>query len=197
MEAEVGIDLLANNRGGLEDVTVRSGDGAGHCGILMNRYAPGPALLKRARVFGFDTGLALSHTELSMTLEHIELAGQRRIGIELAQNVLNIRSLVSSNTVPVIHCRDLGMVTLLDGRFTGGDARVPAITNSAKLYLRNVICSGYGKVVANAALSWKLPGGPDVPAGNDVTRLSEYISQPAIRLFPSPARVGGPWRLTA
>jgi hypothetical protein len=184
----VGIDFLANNRGVIENVTIRSGDGAGYCGVLMTRYAPGPAMLKRVRILGFDTGLALTQTEPSMTLEHIELYGQKRVGIDLAQNVLNIRGLISSNAVPAIICRDLGLITLIDAQLLGGAENMPAITNSAKLYLRNITCSGYGKIVANARYCGKLPGGPDVPGAVGSTNLAEYATQPVTRLFPSPSR---------
>jgi hypothetical protein len=179
----VGIDYLANNQGVIRDVTIRSGDGEGYCGLLMTRYAPGPALVKRVRIEGFNTGIRLAQLECSMTLEHITLMGQSQIGIDLAKNVLNIRDLLSSNSVPVVSCRDNAQLTLVDGVFTGGAATHPAITNQAKLYLRNITSSGYGKIVA------PLRGcGGEVPGGEGPTHLAEYVTQPVVSLFSSPPR---------
>ncbi len=67
-----------------------------------------------------------------------------------------------------------------EGVFTGGAATLPAITNSAKLYVRNLTSAGYGKIIAQSAGS--VPGG-DVP-----THLPEYVTQPALGLFSSPTR---------
>lgn len=177
----MGIDYLANNQGVVKDVTVRSGDGGGYCGLLMARYAPGPALIKRVRIEGFDTGIRLGQLECSMTLEHITLVGQSQIGIDLAGNVLNIRDLASSNSVPVVRCRDNAQLTLVDGVFTGGTPACPAITNQAKLYLRNITSAGYGKIVAPAR-----GYGSEVAGGEGPTHLAEYATQRVISLFPSP-----------
>ena len=179
----VGIDYLANNQGVIKDVTIRSGDGTGLCGLSMTRYAPGPALVKRLRIEGFDTGIALRQLECSMTIEHLTLVGQQRLGIDVIDNVLSIRELTSSNAVPVMCSQGHALVTLLDGAFTGGVATNTAITNSAKLYLRNLTSTGYGTIIAN-----QLGRGVDVPGGEAPIYLPEYVSQPALRVFASPAQ---------
>ena len=66
----VGLDYLASNRGAVEDVTIRSGDGEGFCGLSMMRQWPGPALIKRVRIEGFQSGVMVQHYEYSMTFEH-------------------------------------------------------------------------------------------------------------------------------
>lgn len=178
----VGVDYLANNQGVIKDVTIRAGDGQGVCGLLMTRYAPGPALVKRLRIEGFNTGISLGQLECSMTLEHITLLGQKEYGMYLRDNVLNVRDLRSSNSVPVALCRGNSQLTLLDGVFTGGTASNPAITNRGKVYLRNVTSSGYGRIVAPL-----LGHGEEVLGGVGPVHLAEYMAQPAASLFPSPA----------
>lgn len=179
----VGIDFLANNRSCIEDVTIRSEDGTGVSGVSMMRYATGPALMKRVHIYGFDTGIRLTRLEASMTLEHITLVGQNRIGIWLTDNVLNIRDLVSSNTVPVMSCSGGAQATLVDGTFTGGAPTNAAIINGAKLHLRNVSSRGYFTPVTNA------PGFANaVPYKGPAGYLDEYVSRPAVSLFPSPLR---------
>ena len=180
----VGLDYLASNRGAVEDVTIRSGDGEGFCGLSMMRQWPGPALIKRVRIEGFQSGVMVQHYEYSMTFEHLTLIGQKKQGIYVRNNVLNIRDLVSSNTVPgIVTAGGNNLVTLLDGHFTGGGSSNAAIVNQGKLYLRNITSSGYGMIVDT------VPGeGLDVPGGETATHLAEYVSHPAESLFPSPPR---------
>jgi hypothetical protein len=148
----VGIDYLANNRGAVEKVTVRSGDGQGYAGILMSRNWPGPAMIKNVRIEGFDYGVYLEHYEYSMTFEHLTLVGQNILGIRNSNNVLNIRDLVSDNAVPVIRTSSGdGHITLIDGAFTGGAPDSTAVINGAgKLYARNVTASGYRYTITSS-----------------------------------------------
>jgi Pectate lyase superfamily protein len=61
--AAIGIDYISNNRGAIEDVTIRSGDGAGKAGLAMIRPWPGPALIKNLYVEGFDYGIQVKQPE--------------------------------------------------------------------------------------------------------------------------------------
>ena len=69
----IGIDYLANNIGAIRDVRVIAPTGEGAIGIAMQRKWPGPALLQRVEVQGFDTGIAVANTEYGVTLEHVAL----------------------------------------------------------------------------------------------------------------------------
>ena len=47
----------------------------------MQRKWPGPTLLQHLEVQGFDTGIAVANTEYGVTLDHVRLTGQQRIGL--------------------------------------------------------------------------------------------------------------------
>ena len=112
----IGIDYLANNIGAVRDVTVE-GDGA--IGISMQRKWPGPALVQRVAVHGFDTGLAVANTEYGMTLDHVDLTGQKHIGLENDGNAISANRLTFSGPgTPVVN-RAAGGLILLDGTSDG------------------------------------------------------------------------------
>jgi hypothetical protein len=105
-----------------------------------------------------------------MTFEQIALKHQKKAGILNQNNVLSIRGLTSENSVPVVQSKgQTGLVTLIDGNFTGGSASESAIDNQGALYARNLKTSGYQSAIK------------DVPG----TYQSEFVSQAAMSLFPS------------
>jgi hypothetical protein len=110
----VGIDYLANNIGAIRDVTVRAPPDSGAIGIAMLRKWPGPALLQRVDVQGFDTGIAVGNTEYGVTLDHIRLSGQRRIGLQNAGNAVAAADLVADTPTPVDNSAPGGLVVLTD-----------------------------------------------------------------------------------
>jgi hypothetical protein len=176
----IGIDFIANNRGGIYDVTVESTDPGhvGYTGITMDAHYPGPALLKNVTIKGFSTGISMRYvSEYGMTFEHITLQDQLTYGMFLGANAMTIRDLKSTNKVPVIF-NVRGFVTLLDSTFTGGDPASDAITCKAgQLYCRNVTSTGYGTVInANNGKSI---------AGNGMTpvNISQYVSSGPFKAF--------------
>ena len=175
----VGIDYLANNRGAIEDVTVRSADRQGVAGIAMHRFGPGPALIKNVAIEGFDYGISIKHREYHMTLEHISLAGQRKAGIENVANTLSIRSLNSTNEVPALIVRDkAGFVVLVDSQLQGGGATQQngvAIESAGRLFVRNVAVKDYAIAIQDA--------NADKEARE--AQIAEYTSIEATSLFPS------------
>ncbi len=82
----IGIDYLANNIGAIRDVRVNAPDRSGAVGISMRRKWPGPALLRGVTVHGFATGIAVANTEYGVTLDHVRLEGQSRIGLDNDSN---------------------------------------------------------------------------------------------------------------
>lgn len=172
----VGIDYLANNVCGMENVTIRSGDpqGIGVAGLWMKRTYVGPCLYKRVEVTGFDFGILTSATEYSHTFEHLRLSRQRVAGIGNTGNVLSIRDLESENSVPAILNSDPnGFVTLIDSKLEGPTAGSSAILNSGALVLRNVLVSGYAASVLSK-------NGPEA-RGNVI----EYLSPSSIPSNPA------------
>ncbi len=148
-----GLEYHANNIGRLENVVIRSGDGAGVCGLDLTHHDCGPALVKHLRVEGFDYGIHSNHQEYSMTFEHISLQGQKVTGLLNQGNIVAVRGLISKNAVPaIISDGPNSMVTLLDSSLTGGAVDAPAIKAEGALYALRVQTAGYGKAVAKRIL---------------------------------------------
>jgi len=126
----IGIDYLANNIGAVRNVTLRAADGSGAIGIAMQRKWIGPALLQHVTVHGFATGIAVANTEYGITLDHVTLTGQQRIGLENASNVVSAADLTIdtagealANTAPG------GLVVLAHSRLSGNTSDVGPVTN--------------------------------------------------------------------
>ena len=173
----IGIDYIANNSGSLRDVAITSGDGKGHSGLDMTRYAPGSCLIKNVQLEGFDYGILVGQPEYGPTFENITLTNQNIAGILNAGNTLAIRGLQSTNSVPAIQNKESsGSVIVLNGNFQGGSSTISAIDNKGYLYARNIVASGY-----QSAISTK---GTVVPGGSQ----TEYVSDKIYSLFDSPQR---------
>jgi hypothetical protein len=146
----VALSFHSNNHGSIENVSIRSGDGAGHRGLDFSMNWPGPTLVKNVQVNGFDTGIYTRASEYSLVFENVQLINQRQIALLNEGNVLSIRKLSSRNGVPVIRTGGWGMVTLIDSHFEG-EPRVsaPAISNhdNGALYVRNVRIRGYSHAI--------------------------------------------------
>jgi hypothetical protein len=184
----IGIDYLVNNQGVLKNVRVQSGDGNGVAGVSMRREWPGPGLLKNVTVTGFQYGIQLGHSVLSMTMEDVSISGQKTAGIYNNGNVLSIRKLTSNNTVPAIVNTGVtpwgpiadGFIVLLDSRLTGGSTANSAIRNEGHLLLRNVFTSGY-----KTNPLWNR--GSEIAGPN----YTEWCSSSTQSLFSSPSRTLG------
>lgn len=172
----IGIDYIANNNGSLSDVTIISGDGKGHSGIDMTRYAPGPCLVKNVQIQGFDYGILVGNHEYGPTFENITLTNQNAAGMYNTDNTLAIRKLQSTNSVAAIQNQGEGLVIVLDGNFQGGSSTLSAIENNGYLYARNIVASGY-----QSAINTK---GSVVPGASQ----SEYVSDKIYSLFNSPRK---------
>ncbi|MBC7921104.1 MAG: hypothetical protein H7Z75_08420 [Ferruginibacter sp.] len=171
------IDYICNNRGAVQDVTIRSGDGAGVAGISMRRAWPGPALIKNVRITGFDYGVWIEQYQYGMTFEHLSLSGQKKAGLYNKQNVLAIRGLVSENRVPALKS-DEGHIVIIDSQLKGGAAANAAIVSGkTTLFVRNVTNNGYGKAV-------------DGESTRDATgaQVTEFVSNTIESLFEGPRK---------
>ncbi len=200
----IGIIYTANNQGAISDVTIRSSDpqGAGRVGLAMMYVEPGPCLIQRVTIEGFDHGIRTKTESFNGTFEDITLRHQRLAGIYNEQYPMSIRHLHSDNKVPAIindksesrasaqrlenlkaqgrglpQTEYAGFVTLIDSELVGGDPAQPAIQNEAFLFARNVKVQGYGKAIASRT-------GGEVQ-GNFI---EEYTSHPPVTLFDSPPK---------
>lgn len=168
----VALDFMGNNYCALRNVTLQSSDpnGAGAIGLDMQRYATGPCLVKNAVINGFDYGMKIANNEYSITFEGLYLLHQRMAGIFNANNVLEIRHLLSQNSVPaIVNKNAAGLITLLDSLLLGGSSQAAAIQNAGTLYARNIKSSGYASVLEG------MPG----------STIAEYDSGPVVSQFGS------------
>jgi hypothetical protein len=169
----IALDYLANNTGAVRNVTLR---GKGFAGLDMSRKWIGPALVKNLVVEGFDYGIRIGNEVNSITLEHISICNQKIVGLENGGNIVAIRRLQSSNSVPAIrNTGTTGLITLIDAELYGNNPLVSAIENNSRMFARNVTASGY--------LSAIMQDNNVLPE----TTVKEYSSNTPLTLFTSSA----------
>jgi hypothetical protein len=141
----IALDYLANNIGAVRNVTLQ---GRGLVGLDMTRKWIGPALVKNVFVEGFDSGIRVGSEVNGITLEHINLCNQKTVGLENLGNVVAIRNLSSSNSVPAVrNTNSTSLMTLLDADLRGSSHSVSAIENNSRMFARNVRSEGYRSAI--------------------------------------------------
>jgi hypothetical protein len=113
----IGIDYLANNIGAIRDVLIRAPAGSGTTGLAMVRKWPGPALVQRVTVQGFDIGVDMAGNPYGMTFSQVQLIAQTRIGFRNAGNSVAADNLVirESGAMGIENVADTGMFVLAGG----------------------------------------------------------------------------------
>ncbi|MCL1910560.1 MAG: glycoside hydrolase family 55 protein, partial [Kiritimatiellaeota bacterium] len=161
----IALDYVAHNRGCVEDVLLRAPEGSGFCGLNLTRHWPGPALVKRVEIHGFDYGVRVEHYQYGMTFEHLTLRNPRVCGIYNSDNVLAIRGLNSLAKVPVLDVRGgHGTVALTDSTLKaapGTPSGIAAIQSKGRLYLRDVKIEGYAVALRDEAGGKTITARPD------------------------------------
>jgi hypothetical protein len=80
----------------------------------MRRKWIGPALLQRVKVEGFDTGIAVANTEYGITLDHIDLHGQHKIGLENTDNAISAAHVtIDTPGQPIVNRSPKGLIVLV------------------------------------------------------------------------------------
>ncbi|MBD2605351.1 hypothetical protein H6G81_12590 [Scytonema hofmannii FACHB-248] len=170
----IALDYLANNIGAVRNVTLQ---GRGLVGLDMTRKWIGPALIKNVFVQGFDSGIRIGSQVNGITLEHINLCNQKTVGLENLGNVVAIRNLSSSNSVPAVrNTNNTSLITLLDADLRGSSDSVSAIENNSRMFARNVRSSGYRSAIMQDN---KVVKG---------TKIREFTSFAPFTLFKSSAK---------
>jgi polygalacturonase len=181
-----GIQFNASNQGSMRQVTIQSGDGQGINGLDMDFTDEiGPLLIKGVTVKGFQYGIATGYTVNSQTFEDITLQNQSVYGFWNYSQVVSIRNLTSTNSVPAIYNaladypfnpNAFGHMTLLNASLNGmGSASSqPAIISGGTLLARGITTTGYQSAIAS---------GSTTIIGPTVT---EFVSKPVTSLFTSP-----------
>ena len=139
----VGIDFLANNYGGVENVTIRSLDPnfAGFVGLDMRQPLPGPAFVKNVTIVGFEYGLYMYRTRYSVTFEHLTLTDQTRTGARVDANSANFRDLQVIGNGWGIEARSGGTINLIDSSITrrsGSGGQAMLMVAETQCWARNL-----------------------------------------------------------
>lgn len=188
----VGIDFAGANNTGLHDLTIRSGDGTGACGLLI-RISPTMGYHSDLTIEGFDTGIAMEPYHVTHnTFEHVTIRGQRQVGVRVVDSTTSLRDVLSSNSVAAFELTGQGgQAVILDSVFDGGDPHQPAVRHTnGELYLRQVTTRGYGD-----ALAGKLPGGTvtEYLSGQPVGATGGSLRLPIEEVPEIPEPAAGRW----
>lgn len=175
--AVLGLDFHCNNVGCVENVDIISGDGQGLVGLDFKRGWPGPCLMRDIRIHGFDVGIGAAHREYSLVFSGIELKNQNVVAISNGGNVLSLENVASLNRVPAVQNRGGGLITLINSRLRGGDAKNTAIqSDNASIYLRNVVVDGYGSSIVESQTP--KGGTSETIARRSEPEITEYFTGP-------------------
>ncbi|MEM1058532.1 MAG: glycosyl hydrolase family 28-related protein [Verrucomicrobiota bacterium] len=145
----VGVAFFGANGCSIDNLTVRSGDGQGYCGLRFPGWSV-QGHFSDITIDGFDYGIrAESRTETNPVLEYVSLQNQNVNGIYVGRSTAAIRRLDSDNSVPGLVIGETGAhVVIVDSAFSGGNTGNAALTldDSAvsQLFARNVSVAGYG-----------------------------------------------------
>ena len=186
-----GVQLNANNFGGMRMIRILSGDGQGVSGLDLHFTGEiGPLLVQDLEVDGFNHGVRTGDVINGIVLERITVRGQKVAGIDNSGQVFSVRGFKSVNAVPALingtnpfgGSDTGGACTVLDARLVGlpGAENLTAITTAAFFYGRNIISSGYLRVLTRPTLA----GNADFNG----TSIDEYQSRTVLSEFSSPIR---------
>jgi len=140
----VGIDYLASNIGAVRDVRVVAPPGSGAIGIAMQRKWPGPALLQRVEVDGFDTGIAIANTEYGMTLDHVTLSGQHHIALANNSNeIAAARLTIDAAGIAIANTAAGGLIVLTDSRLRAAGEGAELLVNRGAVVVHGIVLDGF------------------------------------------------------
>lgn len=177
----IALQFLANKQGCVRDVTLIADTPGTSIGLDMSHTEQeGPLLIQHLRVEGFDIGISMANAVHSVTMEDVELVGQGVAGIRNRGQVVNIRGLRSTNSVPTIQNSDpTGFITVTEGVFRGLPSKrpQPAMVNNGILFARQLKTPGYTNAIENRTGHGEGVIGPEV---------REFVSHSVINIHPAP-----------
>ncbi len=152
----IGIDYLANNIGAVRDVRVTAPPDSGATGIAMTRKWPGPALLQRVTVVGFDTGISVGNTEYGVTLDRVRLEGQRETGLINDHNAISAARLsISASETAISNLSPDGLIVLVDSELRRAAGESELLFNRGTIVARGVTLDDSSRTGAWHAQSWQ------------------------------------------
>lgn len=146
----VGMKWNASNWGGVYNVAIRSGDGSGRAGLMMDRRNA-HGYQHDIVVDGFDVGVEMAASGVSViTLEYATLTNQQQAAIRVkTPDTFCGRKLLIRNGPLAVWAGNASHVVLLDSEAITEKASGPAIAvEGGHLLARDVRVSGYGSAVS-------------------------------------------------
>ena len=182
-----GLQFIANNQGGVYDLTIVSGDGQGQIGLdLGYTDEQGPCLIKNAKVVGFDIGVHTASSVASVTMEHIRVERQNLFGVRNDGQPCTIRDLQSLNAVPALAAAG-GLTTLVEASLRGTGA---ATSRNAIDFLGGALTARDVRTTGYAAALRDLRSGVGTQTAVTGPNFAQWTSRPAVRLFGKTAGSG-------
>ena len=150
----IGLRWSASNYGGIRNVAIRSAEGYGRAGLLMDRRNA-TSYLHDIIIDGFDVGIELSASaETAVALEHATLSRQRktaiRVGGEQPGHIcLSARKIATHDSPVALRSINGSQVILLDSKLTStlDSTAAMIVENNGYLLARDVDISGYSSAV--------------------------------------------------
>lgn len=181
----IGLRWNASNHGGIRNVAIRSADGAGRAGLMMDRRNA-LGYHHDVVVDGFDVGIELTAvSESAVVLEYATLSRQRvsavRVGCKRPVHggvCLNARKLVTQGAVRALSIGPAAQVVLLDSKLTAtsdGDVAL-VVEPDGHLLARDVHLSGYRVAVVTHGKAVLV-----------ARAIDEFISADPVRLYANAA----------
>jgi hypothetical protein len=171
----VGIDFTASNIGSLMRIDIRSGDGDGYAGLVLNRHV-GPAYARLIRIEGFDYGiyngpkgnLTGTTVDLSVPMEHVQIKDPKVAWI-YHSGTMALRNLHVIADVPAIVNKTTATCLVVDrARLESPAGAETAILSEGPIFLRDLLLSGYAGALVN-----------ETAASTSSTEIVEYAYPPA------------------
>jgi hypothetical protein len=138
----IGIDYLANNEGVVRNVTIEA-HGAAYVGLSMIRCWPGPGMISNVSIAGFDIGVDIAWTELSMTFDKIRISGSRQYGLRNRSNIVSFHDLeiVTEGGYGIANVSPDGLIVGIGGRISGRGTG--PLQNSGAINFKDVLAQKY------------------------------------------------------
>ena len=146
----VGMKWNASNWGGIYNVALRSGDGSGRAGLMMDRRNA-HGYQHDLVVDGFDVGVEMAAGAVSnVVLEYATLTNQRQAAVRVSKNETFCgRKLLVKNAPMVLRAAGSAHAVLLDCEAVSEKSVGPAIAvEGGHLLARDIRLSGYASAVA-------------------------------------------------
>lgn len=145
----IGVIWRGANATVIENLTIRSGDGAGAIGLDFREWCVQGHFCDLT-IEGFQIGIRTRQpAETNPVIEYVTLKGQRQAAVVVDRSTPCLRRVESRNAVPAVRIIGEGsQCVIVDSTFTGGDPANAAIelvdSKTSQLFVRDTKVSGYG-----------------------------------------------------